>query len=68
MQQQVASVATADEAVAKMTLEEEGRRKKRLWAQGLLGFFAFISVGTYVYNEYYIYLSVYLWFGLIYGM
>ncbi len=68
MQQQVASVATADEAVAKMTLEEEGRRKKRLWAQGLLGFFAFISVGTYVYNEYYIYLSVYLWFGMIYGM
>jgi len=68
MQQQVASAATADAALAKMTLEEEGKRKKRLWALGLLGFFAFISVGTYVYNEYYIYLSVYLWFGLIYGM
>ena len=68
MQQQVASAATADAAMAKMTLEEEGKRKKRLWALGLLGFFAFISVGTYVYNEYYIYLSVYLWFGLIYGM
>ena len=68
MQQQVASAATADAALAKMTLEEEGKRKKRLWALGLLGFFGFISVGTYVYNEYYIYLSVYLWFGLIYGM
>jgi hypothetical protein len=68
MQQQVASAATADAALAKMTLEEEGKRKKRLWALGLLGFFGFVSVGTYVYNEYYIYLSVYLWFGLIYGM
>jgi hypothetical protein len=68
MQQQVASTATADAAVAKMTLEEEGQRKKRLWALGLLGFFAFISIATFVYNEYYIYLSVYLWFGLIYGM
>ena len=68
MQQQVASTATADAAVAKVTLEEEGQRKKRIWALGLLGFFAIISVGTFVYNEYYIYLSVYLWFGLIYGM
>jgi hypothetical protein len=33
-----------------------------------MGFFALISVGTYTYNEYYLYLSVYLWFGLIYGM
>jgi uncharacterized membrane protein YedE/YeeE len=68
MQQPVASAATAEAAVAKMTLEEEGKRKKRIWALGLLGFFAFISVGTFVYNEYYIYLSVYLWFGMIYGM
>ena len=68
MQQQVASAAAAEIAAAKMTLEEEGKRRKRLWALGLMGFFAFISIGTYIYNEYYIYLSVYLWFGLIYGM
>jgi len=68
MQQQVTSVATADVALAKMTLEEQGKRKKQLWALGLVGFFSFISIGTYIYNEYYIYLSVYLWFGLIYGM
>ena len=68
MQQQVASEATSDAALAKMTLEEEGKRKKQLWALGLVGFFSFISIGTYIYNEYYIYLSVYLWFGMIYGM
>jgi uncharacterized membrane protein YedE/YeeE len=51
-----------------MTLEDEAKRKKRMWALGIVGVFALISVGTYVYNEYYIYLSVYLWFGLIYGM
>lgn len=43
-------------------------RKKRLWAFGILGFFAAISISTYAYNEYYIYLSVYLWFGFVYGM
>jgi uncharacterized protein len=41
---------------------------KRVWAFVLLGFFALISIVTYFYNEYYIYLSVYIWFGLIYGM
>ena len=35
---------------------------------GLVAFFAAVSIGTYSYNEYYIYLSVYLWFGFIYGM
>ncbi len=68
MQQQVASAVTADAAVGKMTAEEEAKRKKRLWAHGVIWFFAFISIGTYIYSEYYIYLSVYLWFGLIYGM
>tara|TARA_Y100000294_G_scaffold176590_1_gene199393 strand:+ start:158 stop:1576 length:1419 start_codon:yes stop_codon:yes gene_type:complete len=43
-------------------------RRNRKWAYGIMGFFALISVGTYTYNEYYLYLSVYLWFGLIYGM
>ncbi len=47
---------------------DNGERKKRFWAYGLLSFFALVSIGTYTYNEYYIYLSVYLWFGLIYGM
>lgn len=43
-------------------------RKQKLWALGIVGFFALVSVLTYAYNEYYIYLSAYLWFGLIYGM
>lgn len=43
-------------------------RKKQLWALGIVGFFALVSAGTYAYNEYYIYLSAYLWFGLVYGM
>ncbi|MEE8343158.1 MAG: YeeE/YedE family protein [Gammaproteobacteria bacterium] len=47
---------------------DNGERKRRLWAYGILGFFALVSCGTYAVNEYYIYLSVYLWFGLIYGM
>ena len=47
---------------------ENDIRKKRMWAYGIVAFFATISVSTYAYNEYYIYLSVYLWFGFIYGM
>ena len=43
-------------------------KKNRRWAFIIIGFFALISVATYAYNEYYIYLSAYLWFGLIYGM
>ena len=43
-------------------------RVQQMWAFGVVGFFALISIGTYVYNEYYIYLSAYLWFGFIYGM
>lgn len=42
--------------------------KNKLWALGVVIFFAFISILTYAYNEYYIYLSAYLWFGFIYGM
>jgi uncharacterized membrane protein YedE/YeeE len=40
----------------------------KIWAAVVLGFFMLVSIGTYAYNEYYIYLSVYLWFGMIYGM
>src|SRR3990172_4088729 len=34
----------------------------------IVGFLSLISVATYLWNEYYIYLSAYLWFGFIYGM
>jgi hypothetical protein len=47
---------------------DDGERKRRNWALAIVAFFSFISVGTYAYNEYYLYLSVYLWFGFIYGM
>ena len=50
------------------TALENDLRKKRMWAFGIVGFFAMVSVSTFAYNEYYIYLSVYLWFGFIYGM
>jgi uncharacterized membrane protein YedE/YeeE len=43
-------------------------RKNILWAFGIVGLFALISLTTFAYNEYYTYLSVYLWFGFIYGM
>lgn len=43
-------------------------RRNRNWAMAIVIFFTVISVGTYLYSEYYIYLSVYLWFGLIYGL
>jgi uncharacterized membrane protein YedE/YeeE len=55
-----------NEAVAASNNEASTRNK--LWALGIVGFFGLISVSTYAYNEYYIYLSVYLWFGFIYGM
>ena len=38
------------------------------WAYGITALFGLISISTFAYNEYYIYLSVYLWFGFIYGM
>jgi uncharacterized membrane protein YedE/YeeE len=43
-------------------------RKKHIWAFVIVAFLAMVSISTYAYNEYYIYLSVYLWFGFIYGM
>jgi uncharacterized membrane protein YedE/YeeE len=46
----------------------EAAMKKKIWALGIVLFFAVISISTYAYNEYYIYLSAYLWFGFIYGM
>lgn len=61
------------EATVAGTAETETRTandtiKKRRWAYGIMAFFALVSIGTFLYNEYYVYLSVYLWFGLVYGM
>ncbi len=42
--------------------------RQKLWAVVVTGVFALVSVATYSYNEYYMYLSAYLWFGFIYGM
>jgi membrane protein insertase Oxa1/YidC/SpoIIIJ len=42
--------------------------KRRSWAFGIVAALTLISVTTYAYHEYYLYLSVYLWFGFIYGM
>ncbi|MBE9558012.1 MAG: hypothetical protein IMF08_14230, partial [Proteobacteria bacterium] len=57
---------TAD--IETRTAEDTSTIKRRRWAYGIMAFFALVSIGTFLYNEYYIYLSVYLWFGLIYGM
>jgi len=42
--------------------------KRKTWALSIVAALVLISAGTYVYHEYYLYLSVYLWFGFIYGM
>lgn len=47
---------------------EEKSGKNQMWALIITGFFILVSVLTFAYNEYYIYLSAYLWFGFIYGM
>ena len=43
-------------------------KRNIIWAYGIVGFFALVSVVTLAMHEYYIYLSAYLWFGFIYGM
>ena len=49
-------------------MDQSVNKNNQRWAYGIIGFFALVSVATYAYNEYYLYLSAYLWFGLIYGM
>lgn len=66
-QQQEATLTPPQGAIAASEIDAAIAKKKR-WAFYIVGFFALISTGTYAYNEYYIYLSVYLWFGFIYGM
>jgi len=56
------------EAIVELIKLEDGAKKKKIWALVIVGFFALVSTLTYAYNDYYIYLSAYLWFGLIYGM
>ncbi len=58
-------------ATIAQTVTDDARnkeQKRKMWAYIIIGFFALTSIVTYAYSEYYIYLSVYLWFGLIYGM
>jgi len=43
-------------------------RTNRVWAMFIVGALLLVSLASYAYNEYYIYLSTYLWFGFIYGM
>jgi len=47
---------------------ELSENKNRRWAFIIIGFFALVSILSFAYHEYYIYLSAYLWFGFIYGM
>jgi len=42
--------------------------KRKSWAFAIVATLILISATTYAYHEYYLYLSVYLWFGFIYGM
>lgn len=42
--------------------------KNVLWAYGIVAFFVIVRIATHAYDQYYIYLSVYLWFGFVYGM
>lgn len=54
--------------LSKAVRSDKSAQKKKVWALAIVGFFAMVSISTYAYNEYYIYLSAYLWFGFIYGM
>jgi uncharacterized membrane protein YedE/YeeE len=42
--------------------------KRRFWAFAILAMLLLITGVTYAHHEYYLYLTVYLWFGFIYGM
>jgi len=47
---------------------EHIENRDRLWAYAIIGFLSLLTVVSYSYNEYYIYLGAYLWFGFVYGM
>jgi uncharacterized membrane protein YedE/YeeE len=42
--------------------------RQKQWAMIVTAAFALVSLSTYAYSEYYLYLAAYLWFGFIYGM
>ncbi len=42
--------------------------KNQIWAFGIVGFFAVITVWSCAVDVRYLYLATYIWFGLIYGM
>lgn len=47
---------------------DDRERRNRKVAFAILGCLTLVSVATAVWNEYFLYLSAYLWFGLVYGM
>ncbi|MBI2527269.1 MAG: YeeE/YedE family protein [Candidatus Rokubacteria bacterium] len=47
---------------------EGGARGNQVRVFVIIGFLSLVSIVTYGWSEYYIYLSAYLWFGVIYGM
>mgnify|MGYP001558118443 FL=1 len=47
---------------------DEANRKNQIWILAIVAFLSVVSIVTYAVNEYYIYLTAYLWFGFIYGM
>src|SRR5512138_268646 len=63
-----ATIAPAPELEARGAAVTSTASRQKLWAVVVTGVFALVSLATYSYNEYYMYLSAYLWFGFIYGM
>ncbi|MBI1865406.1 MAG: YeeE/YedE family protein [Nitrospirae bacterium] len=47
---------------------DETTRKNQIWILVIVAFLSLVSIVTYMMNEYYIYLTAYLWFGFVYGM
>lgn len=42
--------------------------RNHVWAFFIMSLFSLLTVVSYSYNEYYIYLGAYLWFGFVFGM
>ena len=50
------------------TAETNRERRNQMWAFGIVGFFALITIWSYAIDVRYVYLATYIWFGLVYGM
>ncbi|MDA8363507.1 MAG: YeeE/YedE family protein [Gammaproteobacteria bacterium] len=48
--------------------ETNRERRNQMWAFGIVGFFALITIWSYAVDVRYVYLATYIWFGLVYGM